>query len=144
MGQLLASYSIHEILVFIIIFALGIKGFITFWDWGVERLRKIFHKENQQDLDREKIHELSEKQEKIIQTINDLSGKIDMLIESDKANIKSYITEKHHFFVYEKKWIDDHSLESLEKRFDHYKQEGGNSFVSGLMSEIRALPKKAP
>lgn len=144
MIQLLSYYSIHEILVFIVIFALGIKGFITFWDWSVERLRKIFHKETQQDLEREKIHDLSEKQGKIISDVEKLSEKIDMLIGSEKADIKAYITERHHHFVYEKKWIDDYSLDSLQKRFDHYKKMGGNSFVEDLMNEIKQLPKIPP
>ena len=168
MAQLLNNYSLHEIFTFLIILALGIKGFFTFWDWAAERLRKIFHKENQQDLDREKIQQLTEKQGKLIEDVNKvlldrekfnqlsenqekliddmskLTDKIDMLIESDKADIKAYITEKHHYFVYDKKWIDDHSLDSLEKRFKHYVEEGGNSFVSGLMSEIRQLPKVPP
>lgn len=144
MAQLLNNYSLHEILIFLIVLALGIKGFITFWDWAVDRLRKIFHKENQQDLDREKIHQLSENQEKLIDDMGKLTKKIDILIESDKADIKAYITEKHHHFVYDKKWIDDYSLDSLEKRFNHYVEEGGNSFVGGLMSEIRQLPKTPP
>lgn len=168
MAQLLNDYSLHEILIFLVVFAFGIKSFFTFWDWTAERLRKVFHKENQQDLDREKIHQLSESQEKLIgdvekltldrdklhrlsenqeKLINDvgkITGKIDMLIESDKADIKAYVTEKHHYFVYDKKWIDDHSLDSLEKRFEHYEAEGGNSFVKGLMSEIRQLPKIPP
>lgn len=144
MIQVLNNYSLSEILMFLIIFALGIKGFFTFWDWGAERLRKFFHRENQQDIDREKIHQLSENQNKLIENMNKLTEKIDMLIESDKADIKAYITEKHHFFVYDKKWIDDHSLDCLEKRFKHYVEEGGNSFVEGLMTEIRQLPKVPP
>ena len=144
MAQLLNNYSLHEILIFLIILALGVKGVVTFWDWTIERLRKIFHKENQQASDSEKIHQLSENQVKLIEDMKELTNKINMLIESDKADIKAYITEKHHYFVYEKKWIDVHSLDSLEKRFQHYEKEGGNSFVKGLMSEIRQLPKVAP
>ena len=45
MAQLINNYSLQEILIFLIILALGIKGFFTFWDWAVDRLRKIFHKE---------------------------------------------------------------------------------------------------
>ena len=29
----------------------------------------------------------------------------------------------------------------MEKRYKHYADEGGNSFVATLMSEVRALPK---
>lgn len=56
----------------------------------------------------------------------------------------SYITISHHYFVYLQKWIDDYTLDTLEKRFAVYRQENGNSFVKGLMNEIRALPKQPP
>ena len=69
---------------------------------------------------------------------------IEMLIESDKEDIKSFITTQHHKFVYEQEWIDPYSMECLEKRFAIYEREHGNSFVLGLMNEIRALPKCPP
>lgn len=144
MAQLINNYSLQEILIFLIVLALGVKGFFTFWDWAVDRLRKIFRKENEQDSEKAKIDILSDNQKKLIEDMKDLTKKIDMLVESDKADIKAYITEKHHHFVYDKKWIDNYSLESLEKRYDHYQKEGGNSFVGGLMSEIRQLPKVPP
>lgn len=61
-----------------------------------------------------------------------------------KESIKAYVTERHHFFVYEHGWIDDYSMECLERRFLIYQHEHGNSFVEGLMDEIRALPKQPP
>ena len=67
---------------------------------------------------------------------------IETLIESDKDDIKAYITKEHHYFVYQKGWIDDYSLDCIERRYDHYVAEGGNSFIKGLMEEIRNLPKK--
>ena len=74
--------------------------------------------------------------------LKDLSDKIDMLINSDKDSIKAYITQRHHWFCYEKGWIDDFSLDCLEKRYQHYEDEGGNSFIGYFMDELRALPKK--
>ena len=67
---------------------------------------------------------------------------LDMLIDSDRDDIKSFITMQHHHFVYEKKWIDDYSMDCLEKRYQHYEDEGGNSYVEHLMIELRSLPKK--
>ena len=74
--------------------------------------------------------------------LKDLSDKIDMLINSDKDSIKAYITQRHHWFCYDKGWIDDFSLDCLEKRYQHYEDEGGNSFIGSFMDELRALPKK--
>ena len=100
----------------------------------LDNLNKLFD-------DRQKIDDTFAKIDCTFEKIND---RIDMLIESDKEGIKSYITEKHHFFVYTQEWIDDYSMECLERRFSVYKQEHGNSFVEGLMNEIRALPKQPP
>ena len=88
--------------------------------------------------------ELSKQQEKTSKQLESICNKIDMLISSDKDNIKSYITKEHHIFVYQKGWIDDYSLDCIERRFQHYKDEGGNSFVEDLMNELRELPKRPP
>ena len=74
--------------------------------------------------------------------IDKLEKKINILIDSDKDDIKAYIVDKHHHFCYDQRWIDDYSLDCLEKRYSHYTIEGGNSFIADLMSELRALPKK--
>ena len=76
--------------------------------------------------------------------IQELAKKIDILIESDKDDIKAYITKEHHKFCYDKKWIDDFSLDCLERRYKHYEDEGGNSFIGGFMQELRSLPKHPP
>lgn len=155
MIELLATYSLAEILTFIITFALAIKGFVTFWDWAVERVRKIFKKESQKDKEKQlleerllrgdiKMKELTQQQEKTKQQLDDINNKIDLLISSDRDDIKSYITKEHHFFVYNKRWIDDYSLDCIERRYNHYKEEGGNSFVKDLIDEIRELPKTPP
>ena len=66
---------------------------------------------------------------------------LNLLVESDKDNIKSWIVEKHHHFCYEVGAIDYFSLESIERRFDHYQAEEGNSYVATLVEELKALPK---
>lgn len=155
MLNLLTNYSGTEILTFIVILALAIKGVINFYDWAVERVKKIFKKETLALQEKEEILERLEKLEKEDQNINaqleahkgyfnKITDKIDILINSDKDAIKSYIIDKHHYFCYQKKWIDDYSLDVLERRYKHYKAENGNSFVHDLMEEIRALDKFPP
>jgi uncharacterized protein YfcZ (UPF0381/DUF406 family) len=153
MQDLLEKYSITEILIFLVLFALAIKSVIDFLDWSVARMRKIFNKEQNTKDERkeleeklnsndEKIKQIKSDQDRIEHTIQSLSDSIDMLIESDRDDIKSYITSEHHYFCYNMKWIDDYSLECLENRYDIYKKEDGNSFVKNLMDEVRALPKQ--
>lgn len=151
MGDLLANYSLEQIIAFIVTLALAIKGCISFFDWGIDRLRKLFDKEhiteqNKKDLnnrietDEKKIQELVNLHKKTEQNIQDLTKSVEMLIASDKDDIKSWITEQHHKFCYGKsKSIDAYSLDCIEKRYGHYKDEGGNSFVHTLMEDLRKL-----
>ncbi len=152
MIDLLEAYSVSDILIFIVVFGLAIKGVVTFWDWAVDRLRKVFNKETAQQKKEESIEahferddrlleQLSHNQEDLKAELKMIQDNINLLLASDKDDIKSWITEKHHFYCYDQKWIDDYSLECIEKRYDHYKDEGGNSFIKELMDEIRKLPK---
>lgn len=153
MIQLLQHYSLSDIIIFIVLFALVIKNTISFWDWGVERLNKIFNQERKKIDETQKLEErlrhgsqimedLKDNQTLMENTLSDLTEKIDILIGSDKDSIKAYITKDYHRFK-DLGWIDDFSLDCLERRYGHYKVEGGNSFISHLMEEIRQLPKKS-
>ena len=140
--DLLTKYSLQDIIIFMVILALAFKGVFTFLSWLGNLLKDMVHRA-----------ETPQKLEKIIQNqkteINDLKtclkeldDAIHLLIKSDKDAIKAYITRQHHYFVYQKKWIDDYSLDCIERRYLHYKQEGGNTFISDLMQELRDLPKQ--
>lgn len=152
MIELLEQYSITEIIIFIVLLSSSFKGMVTFWEWLIGWLRKQFQK-NQDDINQkltinteiqnnfEQIKEVARKQDELIAQINTIQKTVDLLIHSDKDDIKSWITKEHHYFCYEQKFIDDYSLDCIEKRFTHYQEEGGNSFIEELMKELRALPK---
>ena len=155
MEKLLTQYSINDILIFLIVFAFAFKGIVTFFDWLTHRLRKVFNKEqkkkeNKKDIENriqrsnETIDALAKNQNALAEAIQNLSDKVDMLIESDKDDIKSFLTKEHHYFCYQNGWIDDYSLECCERRYAHYKKEGGNSFIARFMEELRKLPKQPP
>ena len=148
MAELITNYSWSEIILFVIAFAAAIKGVVTFWDWGKDRLRKVYDKEDKieeiKSLIVENIKQMNEFSNIQAQTINEiqhLKENITNLTASDKDDIKAWITEKHHHFCYDIRYIDDYSLDCIEKRYAHYVDEGGNSFISKLMEEIRNLPK---
>ena len=84
---------------------------------------------------------LLDSQASIINKIDTIENKVQLLTEADQYDIKAWITEKHHYFCYEKKWIDDYNLDCIEKRYHYYTLEGGNSFIADLMEEIRTLPR---
>lgn len=148
MAELITNYSWSEIILFVIAFAAAIKGVVTFWDWGKDRLRKVYDKEDKIEEiksliveNTKQMNEFSNIQTQTINEIQHLKENITNLTASDKDDIKAWITEKHHHFCYEIKYIDDYSLDCIEKRYAHYVDEGGNSFISTLMEEIRNLPK---
>ena len=155
MLELLETYSFSQIIIVIIFLAIAIKEGITLITWFKDFFRKKFNddmkntvatnKQNEQiDKIKEDIQILIDNQEKIFKEIELFKQQLEMIIESDKDDIKSWITEKHHFYCYEIKWIDDYSMDCIEKRYRHYKDEGGNSFIEELMNELRGLPKTPP
>lgn len=151
MQQLISHYSIGEIILFIIILAFAIKELYTFLDWANKAIQEKVDKDRkpaniQQQLD-EHIEEkekefakLKENQNKIKEWMESLERKINLLIVSDRDDIKAWITAQHHHFT-EKGSIDYYSLECISKRYEHYKEEGGNTFIDDLMEQINNLPK---
>lgn len=153
MGELLAKYTATEIIVFIVLLAIAVKEVVTFIDWAHSRLKGAFKKEDEHEeikqqlddvykyLERLDTHFTTMIEENRVQS-NKMQETIDILLASDKDDIKAWITQQHQYFCYELGYIDDFSLDCIEKRYAHYKDEGGNSFIAALMTEIRALPKK--
>lgn len=153
MLELFQKFSFPEIVLFIIMLAVAIKGVVTFLEWSQEKISKVLHIKNGRTAEKQQmkqhladntisIEKLAEKQNATDEYLKKMSDKIDLLIESDKDDIKSYITREHHRFCYDLKEIDDFSLDCLEKRFKHYSDEGGNSFIQEFMQELRKLPRQ--
>lgn len=154
-ASVLKDFPISEILLCIVGVLVLIKWIIEYFDWGHKRTKDKYdqeaeHKKNIEDINEklnqnsEDIKMLIEMQKQQNEKIEQQNLRIELLIDSDKDDIKAFITEKYHYFVEVKGWIDDYSLDCLERRFQHYKDENGNSFVADLMSEIKRLPKHPP
>lgn len=137
MIELLTNFTPSQILIFIVLLALAFKAVVDFIDWGKEKLN-THDKKYEQDQEKEK------NMIQIMDLLKNLTCKVDILMNSDRDDIKSYITERHHYFCYQKGWIDDFSLDCLERRYQHYVEEDGNSYIGQLMEEIRVLPKQSP
>lgn len=145
MLDLLSKYSVGEIIIFIIILSLGVKQFIELVDWFKNKFSKnanktLNEKERNQKID-EKLTQYSASLQQINEDMQDFKCKLKILMDSDKDDIKSYIVKEHHYFCYKVGWIDDQSMDCLERRYEHYVDENGNSYVKGLMEQLRALPR---
>lgn len=156
MKTLLENYSLTEIVVFVILFALALKEALTLVDWFRARFKTQYDKDKQEEKERERLEgeiedlnkfydekkKVDDGFEAINRAIDLINENIAMLIDSDKESIKAYITERHHHFVYDQGWIDDYSMDCIERRFSIYEKEHGNSFVEDLMCELRTLPHR--
>ena len=142
MSQLITHYSVSEIILFIIILAVAVKELITFIDWAKNRTAQAVHQSEKST----ELKETSQRHEKelneIKNSIKSLQQSINLLILSDRDDIKQSLTKDHHYFCYKLGSIDDYSLDCLERKYSHYKDEGGNSFVAGMMEDLRQLPRK--
>ena len=143
MIELLKTFSISQIIIFIVMLALAIRGLVTFIEWARTKIKQRVHNIERPDRIQDRIDQLEINQESLTGSLCKITEKLDMLIDSDKDAIKAYITERHHHYVYKKGCIDDYTMNILEQRYVHYKDEGGNSFIRQLMDELRSLPKQS-
>jgi len=162
MKELLQTYTSAEIAIFTVMLVIAIKWVWESRDWFHIKLKGVFAKENKIENTMEKldetlkaVYELGDKITVLNNSVEELNNRVaklekdnqamqcdvKILIKSDKDDIKSWITEKHQYFL-NQGWIDPHSLDCIEKRYGHYVDEGGNSFVADLMNDIRGLPRK--
>lgn len=162
MLELLSGYSLSQILIFITIFILAVKGLWEIVDFFKEKYQEKFKEDYDSEKNKEKINEkfdtLFENHKEVLghiekfnNKLNDIQSaidktndRIDNLTESDMYDIKYSIVQAYHFFVETQGWIDDYSLSVLISRYEIYSNEGGNSFIKDLMKEIRNLPKCPP
>lgn len=152
MKELLSSYSIEEIILFIVLIALAIKGLVSSYDWVMERLRDYVdesHSERKKEEEligrvshnSEVLTQLEKNQVELTKSLSSLEGKIDLLMDSDKDSIKSYLVDKYNQFNREQ-YIDSYEYDCFLKRYSHYKKEGGNSYIENLVEKTKELKDK--
>lgn len=67
-----------------------------------------------------------------------ISGNVQLLIESDKESNRSFITLEYYKAI-EKGYIEVYTMQAIEYRYEKYLQEHGDSFINGLIKELREL-----
>ena len=138
--QLFTAYEVTDIIIIVFLVALAVKEVINLIDWFKNRGKNKFQAEETLQAQQEQIQEILKSQSKQNAEIQDIKRCMEILIISDKNDIKAWITEKYHEIM-KRGWVDDYELDCLERRYLDYKQEGGNSYIEDLMEDIRRLPK---
>jgi len=159
MLELLSTYSVHEIIVFIVLLFFAFKGFVEAINWCKDLYNKKFNKDldavtQQKKLEQfynectQQYNSLDEKLNNLISSFdknfNDIEEQINVLIESDKDDIKSWLVEKYNFYKsHPTIMISMHMMDTIEKRYGHYKDEGGNSYIDEIiMPGLREMAKE--
>lgn len=163
MKELFENFTFSEIILFIILVLVAIREVWSLVEFFIEKGRKKLGKEKSKDKKEsdlvnqlasfnDQIQSLLKQEKELSENIKsfkkenetrfkEIDNKLNLLTQSDKDSIKSWIVEKHHFFI-EQGWVDDFNMDAIEKRFTHYEQEGGNSYVHDLMMDLRKLPNR--
>ena len=161
MLEFFQTYSISDIIVFIIMFCFTIKGIADFAEWVHNKYKEKFNKDHlalnkqanleeycriskkQHEEDMEYYKRLEDKMDLIAKTmkekVDNIEAKLVQLTESDMHSIKGWIVEKHHALI-KKGWVDDFTMDTLERRYSDYVAEDGNSYIAGLIADLRELP----
>lgn len=114
----------------------------------IDNLTVMIEETKQKDKDQDsmietKMTELNITMSDFRKDINANKDQLDVLIASDKESIKSFIVSCY----YQAKsdgYVNSHLMQIIEERYETYKKENGNSYVGGLMNELRAFPHTAP
>jgi len=166
MTDFFTTYDLSQIIVFLFAFMFVVKGSWDLIDYFKTKYKERFNKDYNKKVQEETLNEhyknyiqqhtemlekynaIEEKIEFLTNTVNDRMGnletRINALTVSDMHDIKQSIVRAYHYYKDDKGWIDDFSLDTLELRYGDYQLEGGNSYIAGLMKEIRDLPKHPP
>lgn len=143
--ELLTAFDITTIIMVVLLVFFVIVEITK----GVDYLKN--KRKNREQVERNQedhIHQLevlennNEKQiERICVEVASIKENVDLLLESDKNDIKAWITERYHYFM-ARGVIDDFSLDCIERRFQCYERSGGNSYVAGMVERLRELPRE--
>ena len=144
------QYTFEDYIFMTIVLIAVVKGSISMFDWLKNR---FFNKTKENALDAERarqelaelkgcVQHLVEEMKYLKQDVRKIQLDVDDLIQSDKEDIKAFITNRYRYFAKKLGYIDEFSLDAIEIRYARYKKEGGNTFVDDLMVKLRNLPRQ--
>lgn len=125
MMELLTTYTLEEIAVFIVLLGGALIGLWKAFSYVNEELELIITKKM--------------KNRQIEKRLMEVEHQLCILLESDKSRIRGEIVREYRHFI-RQNYIDAFSLDYLHQQYESYKTLKGNSYISQLMSDLDALP----
>ena len=149
---LFTHLSVEEVIILVVVLVLVIKSVWSAAEWIWAKIKEKLEIEDKQktwatgltdaltSLDK-KIDSLESQNQKTHEEQESIKNSLNLIQERLQENTRSYLIDTHHRHCYQIQSIDDLTLQSMERRYLYYKTAGGNSFIDGLMEEVRALPR---
>lgn len=135
MLELLSTFSAEQIILFLILLAFAVKELINLWDFFKQKIKFGFDMKKEKEVSTNILKEL-------VQKVENISSRLNLLTESDKDDIRGWIVERYHYYKNMDIPIDSFTMDTIEKRYQHYKDEGGNSYITSIMEELRDMAKE--
>lgn len=135
MLELLSTFSAEQIILFLILLAFASKELINLWDFFKQKINFGFDMKKGKEVSTNILKDL-------VQKVENISARLDLLTESDKDDIRGWIVERYHFYKNIDIPIDSFTMDTIEKRYQHYRDEGGNSYITNIMKELRDMAKE--
>lgn len=136
MVQFFQQYTIEATIIFLFMFGTALKQGYELVQYFRNKTVDHVDKIREQEEALEQVINNMQQQQKQLQSITD---KIDELLASDKDSIKSWIVMLYKQYKKDPFGLDSIQMDLLERRFSHYKKEGGNSYIDNLMQELREI-----
>lgn len=76
--------------------------------------------------------------------ISSAESRLDDLTSSDMHDIKCWIVDQYQKYYVEQGWIDAFHADTIDRRYEDYLKEGGNSYIETLMNRLHTLPMDPP
>lgn len=136
MVQFFQQYTLEATIIFLFMLGIALRQGYELVQYFRNKTFNHVDKVREQEEALEQVVKNIQQQQKQLQSITD---KIDELLASDKDSIKSWIVMLYKQYKKDPSGLNSMQMDLLERRYSHYKKQGGNSYIDNLMQELREI-----
>ena len=144
LAEILNKYTLVELILLFCGLVIAAKVIGQAIEWVMGKARGRFSKEEEDTRQSQRIEtELSNLSEGMLGINNRLSAverSIDNINTNQIDDMRIYLIDKYKYYKSLGR-IDEMSHQLIESKYVTYKRTGGDTYIDGIMNEIRALPK---
>ncbi len=139
MENLLNAFDFKTIMLVLFFTAVGARELIQLYRYFHIRIYGSFEKqENAKDT----MVQMEKSMQSVLMELKDIDKKLSLLQVSNRDSIKSWILMSYRKYKEDNTQLDNMQMDLLERRYQHYKDQGGNSYIDEIMEELRTIYKK--